>query len=121
MGLTHPATLGALAGDRQRWIESDRSPLRHCIGNLHALGAATRRLRARVSRHGHRSLVWPRYTIHMKRTNLVLDGDRLEEARRLLGTKTYSETVNKALDEAIRYVKIRSIPQFFGKIKWEGD
>ncbi len=57
----------------------------------------------------------------MKRTNLVLDGDRLEEARRLLGAKTYSETVNKALDEAIRYVKIRSIPQFFGKIKWEGD
>jgi len=57
----------------------------------------------------------------MKRTNLVLDGDRLEEARRLLGTKTYSQTVNKALEEAIRYVKIRSIPQFFGKIKWEGD
>jgi hypothetical protein len=57
----------------------------------------------------------------MKRTNLVLDGDRLEEARRLFGTKTYSQTVNKALEEAIRYIKIRSIPQFFGKIKWEGD
>lgn len=57
----------------------------------------------------------------MKRTNLVLDGERLEEARRLLGAKTYSETVNRALEEAIRIQKIRSIPQFFGKIKWEGD
>jgi len=57
----------------------------------------------------------------MKRTNLVLDGLRLEEARKLLGAKTYSETVNKALDEAIRIIKIRSIPQYFGKGLWKGD
>jgi len=57
----------------------------------------------------------------MKRTNLVLDEKLLEEARRMLGARTYSETVNKALDEAIRITKIRGIPQFFGKIKWEGD
>jgi hypothetical protein len=57
----------------------------------------------------------------MKRTNLVLDAQLLEEARRLLGTKTYSETVNKALDEAVRLVKIRSIPRFFGKGLWKGD
>jgi Arc/MetJ family transcription regulator len=57
----------------------------------------------------------------MKRTNLVLDEHLLEEARKLLGTKTYSETVNRALDEAIRIIKIRSIPQFFGKGLWKGD
>jgi Arc/MetJ family transcription regulator len=57
----------------------------------------------------------------MKRTNLVLDEQRLEEARKLLGAKTYSETVNKALDEAIRIIKIRSIPQYFGKGLWKGD
>ena len=57
----------------------------------------------------------------MKRANLVLDGDRLEEARRLLGTKTYSETVNRALDEAIKIIKIRSIPSYFGKGLWKGN
>ena len=57
----------------------------------------------------------------MKRTNLVLDEKLLEEARVLLGARTYSETVNKALDEAVRIVKIRRIPQFFGKGLWIGD
>jgi Arc/MetJ family transcription regulator len=57
----------------------------------------------------------------MKRTNLVLDEKLLEEATRVLGLKTYSATVNKALEEAIRVQKARSIPQFFGKIQWEGD
>jgi Arc/MetJ family transcription regulator len=57
----------------------------------------------------------------MKRTNLVLDEKLLEEATRVLGLKTYSATVNKALEEAIRVQKVRSIPQFFGKIQWEGD
>ncbi len=38
----------------------------------------------------------------MKRTNLVLDEKLLEEATRVLGLKTYSATVNKALEEAIR-------------------
>ena len=57
----------------------------------------------------------------MKRANLVLNGEVLEEARRLLGTKTYSETVNQALDEAIRIIKIRSLPDLLGKVRWEGD
>ena len=57
----------------------------------------------------------------MKRTNLVLDADRLEEARQLLGTKTYSETVNKALSEAIQRYKMQSIVEFFGKGHWVGD
>ena len=57
----------------------------------------------------------------MKRTNLVLDGELLNEATRLLGTKTYSATVNLALREAIRTHKIRSLPQYFGKGLWKGD
>ena len=57
----------------------------------------------------------------MKRTNLVLDGDTLEEARRALGTKTYSDTVNKALAETVRQHKMRSIVEFFGKGLWKGD
>ncbi len=57
----------------------------------------------------------------MRRTNLVLDGDKLEEARNALGAKTYSETVNLALDEAVRHHKMRRLADFFGKVVWEGD
>ena len=59
--------------------------------------------------------------MHMKRTNLVLDADLLEEATRVLGLKTYSATVNRALAEALRVRKIQSLPNFFGSQMWEGD
>ena len=57
----------------------------------------------------------------MKRTNLVLDADLLDEATRVLGLKTYSATVNRALAEAVRVHKIQSLPTFFGSRLWEGD
>ncbi|MGH2525071.1 MAG: type II toxin-antitoxin system VapB family antitoxin [Anaerolineales bacterium] len=44
----------------------------------------------------------------MKRTNLVLDEEKLDEARRLSGERTYSGTVNRALDELVRVIKIRT-------------
>jgi hypothetical protein len=50
-----------------------------------------------------------------------LDGDILEEARRISGAKTYTETVNKALSELVRRHKMRSIAEFFGKGLWKGD
>ena len=57
----------------------------------------------------------------MKRTNLVLDENLLEEAARLFGEKTYSGTVNRALQETIRLAKLRQIKDFFGSGIWEGD
>ncbi len=57
----------------------------------------------------------------MKRTNLVLDGELLEEATRALGVKTYSAAVNLALEEVIRLKKIQSLPQFFGQGLWQGN
>jgi Arc/MetJ family transcription regulator len=57
----------------------------------------------------------------MKRTNLVLDADMLNEARRVSGAKTYSEVVNKALAELVRRHRMRSITEFFGKGLWKGD
>jgi Arc/MetJ family transcription regulator len=57
----------------------------------------------------------------MKRTNLVLDEKVLEEATRVLGAKTYSATVNLALEEVLRLRKIQSLPQFFGQGLWKGD
>src|SRR5208282_2934061 len=64
-------------------------------------------------------LMW--YTMRMKRTNLVLDAQILEEATRVLGVKTYSATVNQALAEVIRIRKIQSLPSFFGNRLWEGE
>jgi Arc/MetJ family transcription regulator len=57
----------------------------------------------------------------MRRTNLVLDGDKLEEARRVLGARTYSDTVNQALQEAVRAARIRSLPDLLSKVSWDGD
>lgn len=61
------------------------------------------------------------YNKHMKRTNLVLDADLLERATSILGVKTYSATVNLALEEVLRLRKIQSLPQFFGSGLWEGN
>ena len=57
----------------------------------------------------------------MKRTNLVLNEDLLEQAVRVLGVKTYSAAVNLALEETLRLKKIQSLPQFFGRGMWAGD
>lgn len=62
-----------------------------------------------------------RYTIHMKRTNLVLDPHLLDEAIRVLGAKTYSAAVNVALEEVLRMRRIQSLPQFFGRNLWQGN
>jgi hypothetical protein len=59
--------------------------------------------------------------MHMKRTNLVLRADLLEEATRLGGEKTYSRTVERALEEFIRHAKARQILQLRGSGLWEGN
>lgn len=57
----------------------------------------------------------------MKRTNLVLNGELLEAATRVLGVKTYSAAVNLALEEILRIKKIQSLPGLFGRVQWNGD
>ncbi len=57
----------------------------------------------------------------MKRTNLVLDGDLLEEATQLSGERTYSKTVERALREMVRRVKARQILDLAGSGLWQGD
>lgn len=61
------------------------------------------------------------YPKHMKRTNLVLDEDLLAKASRLLGEKTFSATVNKALEEAIKVTSLRNLLNFQGSDLWDGD
>jgi Arc/MetJ family transcription regulator len=57
----------------------------------------------------------------MKRTNLVLDADLLEEATRLSGEKTYSAAVTRALEDLVRRIKARQILDLRGSGAWEGD
>jgi Arc/MetJ family transcription regulator len=57
----------------------------------------------------------------MKRTNLVLDEELLEEATRLSGEKTYSRAVERALEEFVRRARARRILELRGSGAWEGD
>lgn len=57
----------------------------------------------------------------MKRTNLVLDEQILEEATRLSGEKTYSAAVMRALEDFVRRAKARRILDLRGSGLWEGD
>jgi hypothetical protein len=41
----------------------------------------------------------------MKRTNVIVDEKVLEKAKELSGEKTYSATINRALEEMVRKIK----------------
>jgi len=57
----------------------------------------------------------------MKRTNVVIDEELLEEAVRVSGEKTYSRTIERALTEMVRRAKARSIDALAGSGLWSGD
>ncbi|MFZ1431576.1 MAG: type II toxin-antitoxin system VapB family antitoxin [Geminicoccaceae bacterium] len=55
------------------------------------------------------------------RTNIDLDDDLLEEARRLSGLRTKKAVVDKALATFIRCAREREALAMFGKLDWVGD
>ena len=57
----------------------------------------------------------------MKRTNLVLRMELLEEAQQLAGERTYSRTVERALEDFVRRAKARRILDLAGSGAWSGD
>jgi hypothetical protein len=57
----------------------------------------------------------------MKRTNLVLRADLLAEAQQLAGERTYSRTVERALEEFVRRAKAGRILDLAGSGGWTGD
>ena len=57
----------------------------------------------------------------MKRTNVVLDEELLEEAVRVSGERTYSRTIERALHEMVRRAKARGIDQLAGSGLWQGQ
>ena len=59
--------------------------------------------------------------MHMKRTNLVLDPQLLEEAVRLSGERTYSGTVGRALLDFVRRARAGKILELQGQGLWDGD
>src|SRR6184192_3909564 len=59
--------------------------------------------------------------IHMKRTNLVLDEELLEELVRLSGERTYSAAVTRAIQEFVRRARAGRILELAGSGLWEGD
>ena len=57
----------------------------------------------------------------MKRTNVVLDEDLLEEAVRVSGERTYARTIERALREMVRRAEARGIDQLAGSGLWVGS
>ena len=57
----------------------------------------------------------------MKRTSLTLDEHLLEEALRLGGERTYSKTVERALELFVRRIKARQILDLGHSGLWRGD
>ncbi|MFB3854749.1 MAG: type II toxin-antitoxin system VapB family antitoxin [Vicinamibacterales bacterium] len=57
----------------------------------------------------------------MKRTNLVLDEQLLEEAVRVSGARTYSRAVDLALRDFVRRARARRILELAGSGQWQGD
>lgn len=53
--------------------------------------------------------------------NVIIDRDMLEEARKIVDKKTYSETINHALAEIVRVQKVREAFDYFSTDWWDGD
>ena len=57
----------------------------------------------------------------MKRTNLVLDEQLLEETLRVSGERTYSRAVERAMHDFIRRARSGRILELAGPGMWEGN
>jgi hypothetical protein len=57
----------------------------------------------------------------MKRTNLVLREALLDEALRVSGERTYSQVVERALEDYVRRMKAGQILRLAGSGAWEGN
>jgi Arc/MetJ family transcription regulator len=57
----------------------------------------------------------------MKRTNLVLDEQLLEEVARVSGERTWSAAVTRAMEDYLRRHRAGRILELAGSGLWEGD
>jgi len=63
----------------------------------------------------------PRCTLLHMRTNIEIDDEVMNQARRVAGTRTKRETVDLALRELVARRRQRDILDLRGRISWEGD
>src|SRR5215208_1830253 len=59
--------------------------------------------------------------VRMKRTNLVLDEQLLQEVTRVSGERTYSRAVTRAIEDYLRRHRAGRILELAGTGLWEGD
>ena len=57
----------------------------------------------------------------MRRTNLIVDEAKLDEAMRLTGERSWSAVVRLAVDELVQRAKARRILDLQGSGAWEGE
>jgi Arc/MetJ family transcription regulator len=57
----------------------------------------------------------------IKRTNIELDYDLVDQALKLTDKRTIKEVVNYALEEVIRMNLRKRMLDLKGKVRWEGD
>jgi Arc/MetJ family transcription regulator len=57
----------------------------------------------------------------MKRTNLVLNAELLEETLRVSRERTYSRAVERAMEDFVRRARARQILVLAGSGAWEGS
>jgi Arc/MetJ family transcription regulator len=55
------------------------------------------------------------------RTNIDIEENLLQEAKKWSGAKTKKETVEIALNELIRIKKMKILAEMRGKVNWEGN
>lgn len=55
------------------------------------------------------------------RTNIVIDDDLMEKARKVSGHKTKKDTIEEALKLLIAQKEQGDIRKLRGKLNWEGD
>jgi Arc/MetJ family transcription regulator len=55
------------------------------------------------------------------RTNVEINDELMADAMVALGTHTKKETIEVALERAIRDWKLRKIADLWGSAEWEGD
>jgi len=57
----------------------------------------------------------------MKRTNLVLNAQLLEDTLRTSGERTYSRAVERAMEAFVKRARARQILDLAGSGTWDGD
>jgi Arc/MetJ family transcription regulator len=55
------------------------------------------------------------------RTNIEIDDELMEEARKVAGQTTKKQTVEQALRQMIRLRRQQEVDAAFGKYRWRGD